>query len=229
VGGPRGSKLAKTLEVLAKHYGKDAARNPGDTPLDHVVYAIVAERAPQRSARAAFERLRKAFADWNELRVAEVREITEHLGGIGEKPAVHAKGELLRRTLQALFDARDTVRIEFSKEEDEAEVVRALNTVPGLSPGIAAAVVARAIPEPPIRLGAGISRVGQRVGFVPRTGGEAKQAQALASGVRDNDRRVLLHYLLAEHADKACLPKGPLCDPCPCLPFCDFGRRKGAE
>jgi endonuclease III len=229
VGSPKGSKLGKTLEVLAKTYGKDAARNPGDKPLDHVVHAIVAERTQQRSARAAFERLKSTFVDWNELRVAEVREITEHLGGVGEPPAVHAKAELLRRTLQALFDARDTVRIEFSREEDEGEVARALNTVPGLSPGIPAAVLARALPEPPIRLGAGMSRVGQRVGFLPRTGGDAKQAQVLASSARDNDKRVLLHYLLAEHADKVCLPKGPLCDTCPVLPLCDYGKRKGAE
>jgi endonuclease III len=194
-----------------------------------VVFAILAERAPSRTARAAFERLREAFVDWNELRIAEVREIAEHLRGLGERAAVHARAELLRRTLQALFDARDTVRIEFAREEDEAEVARALHTVPGLSPGIAAAVIARALPEPPVRLGAGISRVGQRVGFLPRTGGEAKQVQVLASGARDNDRRVALHYILAEHADKACLPKGPLCDACPCLPFCDFGRRRGAE
>ncbi|MND06227.1 hypothetical protein D3C83_274950 [compost metagenome] len=50
----------------------------------------------------------------------------------------------------------------------------------------------------------------------------------LGGAVRD-DARVLLHYLLGEHADKACLPKGPLCETCPVLEMCEFGKRKGAE
>ncbi|HEU4394817.1 MAG TPA: hypothetical protein VFS92_04565 [Planctomycetota bacterium] len=223
-----GALLRKVLEALGKGYGKEPARNPGNTPLDHLVYAVVSERSPQRVARRAFEKLRGAFTDWNELRVAESREIEEHLQGLGEKAGVRAKAELLRRTMQALFDARDTVRIVFEKPEDEDEVARALNTVPGLSPGIPAAVVARAIPEPPIRLSAGLSRVAQRIGLIPRSGGEAKQAQVLGGAVRD-DARVLLHYLLGEHADKVCLPKGPLCETCPVLEMCEFGQRKGAE
>jgi len=224
-----GARLRQTLEVLGKAYGKEPARNPGDTPLDHLVYGILSERCPQRASRRAFERLSGAFTDWNELRVAEVREISENLQAVGDRDTVRAKAELLRRTLQGLFDARDTVRIVFEKPEDEDEVVRALNTVPGLSPGIPAAVVARALPEPPVRLSAGISRVAQRIGLIPRSGGEGKQAQVLATAARDGDRRVLLHFLLAEHADKVCLPKGPACETCPCLPLCEFGKRKGAE
>jgi endonuclease-3 len=223
-----GSLLKKVLEALGRAYGKEPSRNPGSTPLDHLVYAVVSERAPQRAARRAFERLKDAFTDWNELRVAESREIVEQLQGLGDRETLQARAELLRRTLQALFDARDTVRIVFEKPEDEDEVLRALNTVPGLSPGIPAAVVARAIPEPPIRLSAGLSRVAQRIGLVARSGGEAKQAQVLDAAVRD-DARVLLHYLLGEHADKACLPKGPLCETCPVLEMCEFGTRKGAE
>jgi endonuclease III len=224
-----GARLRKTLDVLAKSYGKEPSRNPGDTPLDHLVYGIIAGNSPMQKARAAFERLRKGFVDWNELRVAESREIVELLGGLGERAELLARAELLRRTLQGLFDARDTVRIDLSKEGADEEVTRALGTVPGLSPGLVAAVMARALPEPPVRLTSGISRVAQRIGIIPRTGGEAKQAAALASGASDRDRRILLHYLLGEHAERVCLPKGPACETCPCLPDCDFGRRKGTE
>lgn len=231
----RAARLAKTLDTLAREYGKEPARNPGDTPLDHLVYGIIAGNSPQQKARAAFESLHEAYVDWNELRIAEAREIVEHLDGLGERSDLYPRAELLRRTLQGLFDARDTVRIEIDEkdpasEEEAGEVARALGTVPGLSPGLVAAVMARALPEPPIRLTSGIARVAQRIGIIPRSGGEAKQAAVLAGAVAgDRDSRVLVHYLLGEHADRVCLPKGPLCESCPCLDFCDFGKRRGAE
>lgn len=225
----RGAKLEKALEALVKTHGREPARNPGDTPLDHLVYGVVAGRAPQQKARAAFESLHGAYVDWNELRVAEAREIVEHLEGAGEADDLFPRAELLRRTLQALFDARDTVRIEFTKPEEEEEVQRTLNSVFGLSPGLVAAMLARARPEPPVRLTSGILRVAQRIGILPRTGTEVKHAAALASAAGDNETRILLHHLLAEHAETACFPKGPACETCPCVDFCDFGRKKGAE
>jgi endonuclease III len=229
----RGPRLGKVLEVLARTYGKEPSRNPGDTPLDHVVYGIIAGNSPMQKARAAFEKLKESFVDWNELRVAEAREIVAHLDRLGEREDLYARAELLRRTLQGLFDARDTVRIELdktgAKPEEEQEVVRALGTVPGLSPGLVGAVMARAVAEPPVRLSPGMVRVAQRIGVIPRSGGDAKQAAALASAAGDRDARILMHFLLGEHAERVCLPKGPLCETCPVLPMCDFGRRKGAE
>jgi len=153
----------------------------------------------------------------------------EHLEEVAENSELHARAELLRRTLQALFDARDTVRIELAKPEEEDEVQRTLNAVPGLSPGLVAAMLARARPEPPVRLSSGMLRVAQRIGILPRTGGEAKHAAALAAAAGDNETRILLHYLLGEHAERVCVPKNPACETCPCVEFCDFGRKKGAE
>ena len=226
----RGPRLGKVLEILARDYGKEPSRNPGDTPLDHLVYGIIAGNSPMQKARAAFEALREAFVDWNELRVAEAREIVEHLDGLGEREVLYPRAELLRRTLQGLFDARDTVRIELDKTggkpEEEQEVVRALSTVPGLSPGLVGAVMARAVAEPPVRIAPGMVRVAQRIGVIPRAGGDAKHASALASGAGDRDGRILMHYLLGEHGERFCHPKAPLCETCPCLEICEFGRRK---
>ena len=108
----RGARLGKVLEILAHTYGKEPSRNPGDTPLDHLVYGIIAGNSPMQKARAAFESLRESYVDWNELRVAEAREIVEHLDGLGDRAELYPRAELLRRTLQGLFDARDTVRID---------------------------------------------------------------------------------------------------------------------
>jgi len=226
----RGPRLGKVLEVLAHAYGKEPSRNPGDTPLDQLVYGIIAGNSPMQKARAAFEALKESYVDWNELRVAESREIVEHLDGLGDRAVLYPRAELLRRTLQGLFDARDTVRIELdktgAKPEEEQEVVRALNTVPGLSPGLVGAVMARAVAEPPVRLSPGMVRVAQRIGAIPRAGGDSKHAAALASAAGDRDARILMHFLLGEHAERVCLPKNPACDTCPVLEHCEFGKRK---
>jgi len=221
----RGAKFGKVLEGLARVYGKEGARNPGSKALDHLVYGVMAGRSPQRVARRAFERLQGAFVDWNELRVAEPREIAEHLTGLGDREDVRGRAELLRRTLQALFDARDTVRIVMETPEDEQEVMRALGTVPGLSAGLVAAVIARDRPEPPIRLLPGVSRMAQRLGVIPRTGGEAKQAAALGAATGSGESRVLMHFLLAEHAETVCVPNRPACETCPVLEHCAHGKK----
>lgn len=227
--GGRGARLGKVLDALGKVYGKEGARNPGSRALDHLLYGIVAGNSPQRVARKAFERLSEAFLDWNELRVAEVREIVEHFGGLCDPREGVARAELLRRTLQSLFDARDKVRLDLESPEAEEEVVRALGMVPGLSQGLVAAVIARERPEPPVRLGAGIARVAQRIGLIPRSGGEAKQAAALAQAAGSGEPRVMLHFLLAEHAEKVCVPQRPACETCPCLELCDYGKKKGSS
>ena len=69
----------------------------------------------------------------------------------------------------------------------------------------------------------------QRIGIIPRTGGEVKQAETLAAAAGGGETRILLHFLLAEHAETACVPNRPLCETCPCREFCDYGKRKGAE
>lgn len=225
----RGAKLGKVLEKLSEVYGREGARNPGTSALDHLVYGVMAGNSPQRAARKAFENLQGAFVDWNELRIAETREIAEHLAGLGEKEEMRARAELLRRTLQSLFDARDTVRIVMETPEDEQEVQRALGTVPGLSPGLVAAVIARDRPEPPVRLLPGISRMAQRLGVVPRSGGEAKQAAALESATGTGEARVLMHFLLAGHAEAVCVPNRPACESCPVLDLCEHGRKNAGK
>jgi endonuclease III len=226
---PRGARTGAVLEILAADYGKEPARNPGNGPLDHLVYGIIAGNAPQRAARAAFEKLRGTFVDWNEMRVAENREILEPLGSLADREVLGNRAELLRRTLQSLFDARDTVRIEFKEPEDAEDVRRALATVPGLSPGLVAAIFAKALPDADGPLSPGVSRVAQRIGLVPRTGGEAKQAAAFDSAAGAGEARVLAHYLLGEHSERVCVPKGPDCGNCRVREHCDFGRRRGAE
>ena len=225
----RGAKLGRILEELAKVQGKEGARNPGTKALDHLVYGVMAGASPQRAARKAFESLQGAFVDWNELRVAEPREILEHLTGLGDREDLRGRAELLRRTLQAPFDARDTVRIEMETPEDEQEVMRALGTVPGLPAGLVAAVVARDRPEPPVRLLPGISRMAQRLGVIPRTGGEVKQAAALAAAAGPGEARVLMHFLLAGHAETVCVPNRPACETCPVVELCDHGKKNAGK
>ena len=225
----RGGKLKKALEILARTYGKEGARNPGSSPLDHLVYGILAGNGPQQKARKAFHRLEEAFVDRNELRVATTQEVVEHLKDLASADETRGRADQLLRTLQGLYDALDRVRIDLESEDDEREVARALNTVPGLSPGLAAAVVARARPEPPIRLSSGISRVAQRTGILPRSGGEAKLSAALASAAGGGEGRVLVHLLLTEHAERVCVPKNPDCPNCPLVSHCDYGKKKTSK
>jgi endonuclease III len=224
-GAARGARLSKALEALAKVHGKEPARNPGSEPLDHLVYGILAGNGPGNRAREAYDALAEAFVDRNELRVATTEEIVEHLGALGDEKVARARADLLRRALQALFDSLDKVRIIADTDDAAARVGRILGNLPGLPPGLAAAVVARSRPEPVVRPNAGMLRVAQRLGVSDR-GNEAKQVAALEAGAGSGDARVLLHYLLTEHAETHCHVAAPKCDECPAESICDFAKKK---
>jgi len=225
MGQSRGARLSSAIEALGKLHGKEPAHAPGKEALDHLVYGILAGNGPASRARDAFSAVGEAFVDRNELRVAADAEITPHLGSVEPEEERGRRANLLRRALQGLFDTRDRVRMEFETEDDTARVVRALSSVEGLSPGLVAAVVARARPDPPIRGNPAMLRTAQRIGVVP-SGGEKAQAEALVRALGPDDGlRVLAHYLFTEHGETYCLPRAPRCGECPCLGFCDYGRR----
>ncbi len=231
------SKKAKTsqiLDTLAKKYGKEPARNPGKDPMDHLVYGVLAGDGAMQKSRKAYAAVDEAFVDRNEMRVATREEIAEHLDELGNEETAKERADLLIRTLQGLFDAHDKVDVTL-KEETEEDVmerdglVRTLGSVNGLSLGLVAAVVARALPDTKVRLNTGMARVAQRVGLIPATGGESKKAAALAKDLKSEDQRVLAHYLLTEHSEEYCYPKGPDCDVCPCASVCEYAKKKAKK
>lgn len=96
------SQLTQALALMRKKYS--VAPEPEPRPvLEEVLYAILREGATTADADAAFQRLRQAFFDWNEVRVSTVPEVAEALEGLAD---AGAKAQRVVNFLQEVFEER---------------------------------------------------------------------------------------------------------------------------
>src|SRR5262249_31775096 len=93
--------LGQLFATLKKHYGDPAA--PPERPvLAQMVYAILPEGTTRARADLAFDRLRRSFFDWNEVRVSSAHEVDEALAGL---PDANGRAQRVIDLLQEVFES----------------------------------------------------------------------------------------------------------------------------
>jgi hypothetical protein len=102
-------KLKKLFTVLKK--GNEKLKKPVyDDVIEAVVFAVLCEKSPESSAKAALKKIQSHFVDFNDLRVARIEEITEVIGhDIEESERCAAK---LTSLLNAVFQKYDCLSLE---------------------------------------------------------------------------------------------------------------------
>lgn len=115
--------LARVTEALEERYGRRKQQAYEDV-IEALVQQILELGVPERSAKDAMKRLRDEFIDWNDMRVATVREIEDVLGA--RYPKVREKSEDLRHLLADLYTAFRRMDIREALAGDGIETLRAL-------------------------------------------------------------------------------------------------------
>lgn len=115
--------LARVTEALEERYGRRKQQAYEDV-IEALVQQILELGVPERSAKDAMKRLRDEFIDWNDMRVATVREIEDVLGVRYQK--VREKAEDLRHLLADLYTAFRRMDIREALMGDGIETLRAL-------------------------------------------------------------------------------------------------------
>jgi len=115
--------LATVTEALEARYGR--RKQPAyEDVIEALVQQILELGVPERAAKDAMKRLRDEFIDWNDMRVATVREIEDVLGV--RYPKVREKSEDLRHLLADLYTAFRRMDIREALAGDGIETLRAL-------------------------------------------------------------------------------------------------------
>jgi endonuclease III len=94
--------LMKVCEALEERYGRRKASKTADF-IEALVYQILELGVTEKAARDALKRVRDEYVDWNDMRVATVREIEDVLGG--KYYRVREKAEDIRHLLADLYTA----------------------------------------------------------------------------------------------------------------------------
>jgi len=111
------------------------ARAPGPEerpePIRLLVRAVLAEDATARQAEAAMAAVAEEFLDFNELRIAPIKDVVECLGR--DYPQARRKADMLNSALRGVFEQSNALSLDFLGQETKREVRRFLRERLGLS------------------------------------------------------------------------------------------------
>lgn len=125
------TKYQKKIKKFLSGIDKSAAIPPADAdPIRAMIDAVLAADAPRQSAKA-LETLEKEFVDFNELRVAPVKDIVDTLGR--DFPDARRKAEEATTVLNAIFNRRNNLVLDYVEKMSKRDVRRHLSEL-GLSP-----------------------------------------------------------------------------------------------
>ncbi|REK09487.1 MAG: hypothetical protein DWQ37_18830 [Planctomycetota bacterium] len=118
----------KTHRVLKRTYKDVPTKYDQTLLLESLLFASCLENARWEVAQPAFEKLRDAFFDWNEIRVSTVKELAEVLSTLPEpsEAATRVKG-----VLQSVFESDYSFDLEHLKKQNIGAVVKRLHKLQG--------------------------------------------------------------------------------------------------
>jgi len=200
--------------------------------LEQGMMIALARHVSQTESERVLVALRKSYADWNELRVAQVQEVAS-LVATGERRAL--RGDLepmfpvvraVRDYLQEIFQKNHGFDLEFMRE-DPAGAAKAFASMPYL--GLAGTCYlmwlasGKQVPSHPA-----LVRVLERIGLVSKGAGGKKGKEAL-TGVVPAGRELEFVAVFGEVADRWCHALKPICHECPFVEDCAFGKKAFQE
>jgi endonuclease III len=115
--------LLKVCDALEERYGRRKHQAYEDV-IEALCSQILELGVPEKQSREATKRLRDEFIDWNDMRVATIREIEDVLGA--RYPKVREKAEDIRHLLADLYTAFRRMDIREALMGDGIETLRAL-------------------------------------------------------------------------------------------------------
>ena len=115
--------LIKVCEALEERYGRRKTIKSTDF-IEALVYQILEMGANEKNARDALKRIREEYVDWNDMRVATVRELEDVLGP--KYYRVREKAEDLKHLLADVYTAFRKMDIHDLLNAEGIETLRAL-------------------------------------------------------------------------------------------------------
>jgi endonuclease-3 len=211
-------RLHAIRDRLRKAYGRPRLR-AHRRPVDELILTVLSQNTNDRNRDVAYMRLRERFPSWEAVRRAPEDEIEEAIrpGGISRVKA---------RRIQAILEDLDGDDLEWletvSIEQGRARLVE----LPGIGRKTAACVLLFSYGIPDVPVDTHVYRVGWRLGLWPEKS-PLESAHDLLSGLaEDGDDAYEIHTNLLRHGRRICTARAPLCEECPLLSMCPYGKAR---
>ena len=214
---PRRSRVRAIRDRLRAVYGRPV-NQPHGHPIAELVRTVLSQNTSDGNRDRAYERLRARFPTWEEVRDAPLDELIEALrpGGLA-----NTKAPRIQAILRELDEHPDLDWLEDAPREKAMDF---LTSLPGVGRKTAACVMIFTFDRPEIPVDTHVKRVGTRLGLF-RERASFDEAHDEILRMVDPEDAYEFHINLIRHGRAVCKAQRPLCEGCPLLRMCPYGRR----
>ncbi|GAB4456660.1 MAG: endonuclease III [Armatimonadaceae bacterium] len=196
-------------DQLDNEYGKLEWRSHGE-PLGALVATILSQHTSDKNSERAFDKLRRTFPTWEQVRQAQVSEIADAIrsGGLAD-----AKAPRIQAVLEQIHEREGEVTLDFLYETPTDEAKDYLQSFHGVGPKTAACVLMFSLGRPVLPVDTHVFRVSHRLGLIEKKIGEAKAHDALQA-LLPPERVYPFHVHMIRHGRRVCTAQRPKCEVC---------------
>jgi endonuclease-3 len=206
--------LNAAFAALKKKFPLPSGEPSERTVLEELIYAACREGTTPDDANRAYAALRKAFIDWNEVRVSTVQEVADVLRPL---PQPGSRAKRIIALLQAVFEERYSYDLADVLKKGLKDTARKLRFYKeGVNDYAVAWVIQRTLGGHAIPLDGPTLRALQRLGIVePGEPESLETVRASIEHVIPKARGPEFTDLMSIHAKELCIDGVPKCAQCP--------------
>src|SRR5919199_771600 len=209
------------IQNLERAYGVPVNERASD-PLDMLIKIILSQATSDTNSHRTFSALKKRFPTWDALLRARTSTIAETIrsGGLANQ-----KAAVIRDVLKQIKKEHGTLDLSFLHDLKSEEAVKYLSRFRGLGPKTIACTLLFACRKEVFPLDTHIFRVLRRVGLIPQSCTD-RRAHEIMNRIVPEGKFYSFHVNLIRHGRAVCRPRDPLCERCPIVEYCDYGRER---
>ncbi|HXF86381.1 MAG TPA: endonuclease III [Anaerolineales bacterium] len=218
---PLAKRAIKIHERLLEFYGEPLWRHPLPA-LDELISTILSQNTNDLNRDRAFHALRARFPTWEEVRDAKTKEVIEAIRPAG---LANQKGPRIQQVLRAITKERGNLDLSFLEKLSVEEARAWLMKFDGVGPKTAAIVLCFSLNKPAFPVDTHIYRVTGRIGLRPERM-TVEQAHSHLERLFPPETYYAAHLNLIRLGREICTARKAMCENCPIVKLCDFGKRQ---
>lgn len=210
-------KVEAVHQRLLEAYGEPRWRQPLP-PLDELVSTILSQNTNDANRDRAFERLRRRFPTWEQVRDAPLPKV---IAAIRTAGLANQKGPRIQKALRRISAEQGALELDFLADLPLEEARAWLMSLDGVGPKTAAIVLLFSLGRPAFPVDTHVHRVSQRLGLIGARVGAA-QAHTLLAALLPPEWYYAWHLNVIRHGRRVCRARRPGCAECILNELCDF-------
>jgi endonuclease-3 len=208
-------RIRQVVRRLERAYGvRRPRRHRG--PLEGLIQTILSQHTSDVNSHAAYDSLRRAFADWDAAMTAPPGQVEQAIRGGG---LARQKARCIQAVLRRIEADRGHLSLEFLRRWPVGRAREYLLGLPGVGPKTAACVLMFNLGKAALPVDTHVHRVARRLGLIG-AGTSAEEAHGVLEAACPADLVYPFHVLVIEHGRTVCRARRARCEACVLAAIC---------